>query len=269
MTTHELINKQIEDNQDTSHRRHLGGSEIGQSCERKLWYKFRHTKSQVHSGRILRLFNRGHEEEDRFCRWLRGAGITIYDRDPETGKQYMIEDCHGHFGGSLDGIATGFPEHPGEWLLVEMKTHGESSFKKLEKEGVLASKPIHFDQMQVYMRKWGLARACYIAVNKNNDELYIEFIDANAYLADQTLAKAWRIVGAQSPPERAFSSPNAMGSDFDGCKFCPFVGQCWSQEPYEPSCRNCVHGYPAADKAWGCSKGYEFGKVCQDYQENV
>lgn len=60
-------------------RFHLGGSQIGEKCLRKLVYSFRKATKPRFKGRMYRLFNRGHEEEYRFVRWLRGAGVEIQE----------------------------------------------------------------------------------------------------------------------------------------------------------------------------------------------
>jgi len=60
-------------------RGHLGASAIGGKCARKIWYQFRWYKEEAFSGRLLRLFNRGHEEEFRIVRWLRAMGLEVRD----------------------------------------------------------------------------------------------------------------------------------------------------------------------------------------------
>lgn len=60
-------------------RIYLGGSQIGGECARKVWYSFRGAYRVEHGGRLLRLFNRGHEEEHRVIRWLRAANVTVRD----------------------------------------------------------------------------------------------------------------------------------------------------------------------------------------------
>src|SRR5574344_3153084 len=53
-------------------RGYLGASSIGESCTRKLWYKFRFAKKeQIDDARLMRLFNRGHLEEARFIALLK------------------------------------------------------------------------------------------------------------------------------------------------------------------------------------------------------
>src|SRR6185436_20097818 len=85
------------------HRNHLGASELGEPCWRKLWYGFRWAKAQHFDGRMLRLFNVGHSAEPRFITYLRGIGFEVREFD-ENGKQFRISGANGHYGGSLDGM---------------------------------------------------------------------------------------------------------------------------------------------------------------------
>ena len=56
-------------------RGHLGGSLLGHHCERWLWLSFRWAVQESFPGRVLRLFRRGHNEEDIIIRDLRAIGI--------------------------------------------------------------------------------------------------------------------------------------------------------------------------------------------------
>ncbi len=60
-------------------RTHLGASEIGGKCARQAWYSFRWFGGKDFEGRMLRLFQRGHDEEHRIIRWLRAAGCEVQD----------------------------------------------------------------------------------------------------------------------------------------------------------------------------------------------
>ena len=60
-------------------RGHIGASALGNPCPRQVWYGFRWAYQEKHLGRMLRLFDRGHKEEDRFNRWLRMAGVEVRD----------------------------------------------------------------------------------------------------------------------------------------------------------------------------------------------
>lgn len=74
-----LIDKEVERRHglEKPFRAHLGGSIIGNSCMRAIWYSFRWAKRPVFQGRILRLFERGHKEEFRFVEYLQLLGIKV------------------------------------------------------------------------------------------------------------------------------------------------------------------------------------------------
>ena len=73
-------------------RPHLGASQIGEDCLRKLFYSFRHCSSPNFIGRMQRLFNTGKIEEDRVINDLRNIGVCVYDRDPSsTGNKFRIK----------------------------------------------------------------------------------------------------------------------------------------------------------------------------------
>lgn len=65
--------------EDRGGRRHLGASEIGARCARQAFYSFRWFYQVQHGGRILRLFDRGNQEEFRLVRWLRASGFEVRD----------------------------------------------------------------------------------------------------------------------------------------------------------------------------------------------
>ena len=80
-------------------RNYLGASQIGDECARKLWYSF-HWVALIHfPARILRLFQRGHNEEHQINKYLRDAGIDVYEVDEETGEQFGFKFAFGHGGG--------------------------------------------------------------------------------------------------------------------------------------------------------------------------
>ena len=228
-------------------RRHLGGSMIGRPCERELWYQFRWTKAGSHRGRMLRLFNRGHREEERFVGYLEKIGVKVRAFD-ENGQQWRILDVDGHFGGSLDGLATNVPMiDPNEEILLEFKTHNTKSFVGLRTDGVRRAKPSHWAQMQVYMYKRQLRLALYMAVNKNDDDLHCEWVLCEPEEGARLIEKAERIIRAPKPPLRISDSPMWFE-----CKFCDFKGPCHMGEPLRKSCRTCVNSEPVADGQWAC-----------------
>src|SRR6201996_7448819 len=84
-------------------RTHLGISEIGEECKRKLYYKFRWFEFEKFDGRMQRLFARGHREEERYINYLEGIGCKVYRFD-NNGKQFRVNGVMGHYGGSCDGV---------------------------------------------------------------------------------------------------------------------------------------------------------------------
>lgn len=292
----QLIDAAWEEDAESGFRPHLGGSMIGEKCERKLVYSFRWAKQPKHTGRLLRLFNRGHLEEFRFVAYLRRIGAEVREYSerlmyhPESDsyitaawdddshalasqcddvtelefhrnrakeqqrielKQWRILDVQGHFGGSLDGIACNVPGMPDldEEVLVEFKTHNEKSFIKLVREGVRATKPLHYAQMQIYMFKKGLRRALYMAVNKNDDDLYTEWVELDPMMGPQLIEKADRVIHAKTLPNRI-----AKHASWMDCKLCEFKDICHHGEPMLRHCRTCVHATPVEDGQWHCGK---------------
>lgn len=79
---------------DDGHRNHLGASLIGRECSRYLWYVFRWVYHKQFDGRMYRLFNRGHREEDRFCEWLRGIGCIVHTHNFAAKPLYYIAESN-------------------------------------------------------------------------------------------------------------------------------------------------------------------------------
>lgn len=236
--------------EETGFRHHLGASQIGDNCSRKLWFNFRHSKKVIHDARMVRLFNRGHAEEDRFIKMLESIGVTYFPTDPNTGKQYRLSHADGHFGGSCDGIGIGFPECPDEYVLGEFKTHGDKSFTDLIKKGVKLAKPLHYDQIVTYLFKGGFKKCFYMAVNKNTDELYTEWIYADDERAKYLLAKAEAIIHGEHVPDRVSES-----SAYFECRWCDYRALCFHKGVAEPhkSCRSCQYSKPAEGGTWFCN----------------
>ena len=113
--TVEAIFAAYESDNGDGFRPHLGASLIGKECERALWLDFRWAVRSKFGGRMLRLFETGQQEENRLIRNLRRIGVTVLDVDPKTGRQWRVQACGGHFGGSLDAAAIGVIEAPKSW----------------------------------------------------------------------------------------------------------------------------------------------------------
>lgn len=252
-------------------RSHMGASLIGGECSRSVWYSWHWVTRGNFSGRMLRLFNRGHMEEARFLAMLQMIGCKTANQD-ENGKQYRISAAGGHFGGSGDGMAYGLPDvNLGQVVLLEFKTHSEKSFEKLAGKGwsaylesiysgskgmfngagVKLAKPQHYTQMQLYMRKMGYAATLYAAVNKNTDEIYMELVLLNPEHADRYLDLAETLVEMPNPPARINRNPG-----YFLCKWCDHRPVCHNLGKLpDKNCRTCQFSTPVMGNGeWACKK---------------
>lgn len=256
-TVTKIFQKYVDRNGDWR-RPHLGASLIGTVCERSLWYTFRWCTNPNFSGRMLRLFDSGYQQEPRLVKDLRDVGVTVYELDPETGKQIHFEMFGGHYAGSCDAIAQGFEESKA-WHVLEFKTASTKSYSKISGSGVQIAKPLHFYQMQQYMSWAGLDRAYYLCVNKDNDEIYGERVHLNKDIPERLEQKAQRVIFAQSPGQ-----PISDNDKHPECRFCTHKGVCRGKLP-EVNCRTCAMVTPEENGTWTCK-----GRVlCLDEQKAV
>ena len=248
-TTVAKIYQAYENDAEEGNRPHLGASLIGHACERYLWLTFRWVDAKKFSGRMLRLFKAGNDFEPRIVAELRRIGIEIHDMTPD-GKQWRVSSLGGHFGGSMDGAAQGFPEAPKTWCVTEFKTHNAKSFAALIKDGVQKSKPQHYSQMQVYMGETGMDRAMYIAENKDTSELYCEWVHFDPVEYAKLKARAERVISANEPPLRCSNDPSWFV-----CKTCDFSENCHGEKAPAVNCRTCAHSTPEldSDARWSCA----------------
>lgn len=236
--------------QQPRHSRRIGGSVIGDECARRIWYAFRWAHPpERHEGRMLRLFETGHAYEDRLLADLARAGVHVFN------QQGAVSFCAGHGVAKIDAMASGVPEAPKTWHIVECKTCNDKSFKALKRDGVLVSKPTHYAQMQIYMMAFAQSRALYLAVNKNDDELYAERIEYDASYALGLAARAERIIRSDRPPAKLHDDPSSKSAWV--CNYCPARGLCHEQSWAERNCRTCLHAtaeMDGNDGRWSCQK---------------
>lgn len=250
-TVRAIDKREQEDHAAEERRGYLGASKLGAPCSRSLWYGFRWTKRIRFPSRVLRLFKRGHREEPVFEDMLRRIGVTFWERDPNTRKQWRVPFSNPHVGGHADGIGINLPDlGPDVYFLGEWKTHAEKSFKQVEKFGVARSHPTHFGQMQLYMHGLQLPVALYGAVNKNTDALHMELVDYDAEAAHKLVLRADLIVDAQEPPHRISDDPGWFE-----CKFCDYHDVCHMGAEAATNCRTCQHVRPLANgkREWICT----------------
>lgn len=225
-------------------RPHMGASILGHKCDRWIWLSFRWAAREKFSGRMLRLFRRGHAEEATILKDLDMIGIEFSKR-----QAHVNFGCH--VSGSADAIIeSGVPEAPTARHIAEFKTSNKKSFDDLEKNGVQKAKPQHWAQMQVYMHGTFIDRALYVAVCKDDDRLYTERVKYNKDVAEKLVARGKRLALEERMPP-----PISTDASWYECKFCPAHDLCHgSKMTKEVNCRTCAHSTPKEDSTWRCER---------------
>jgi len=228
-------------------REHFGLSQAGTECDRALWLNWRLAVIPKFPGRILRLFRRGHHEEYTVIDDLKAIGLKIEN----TGEDQRRVEASLFVQGSLDGIIKhGVPEAPKTEHILEIKTHNKKSFDELVKKGVQDSKPVHFIQMQCYMKLSRINRALYVAVCKDNDEIYTERVRLDSDLATHYIYRAKSISTAERIPDPINTDPS-----WYKCKMCDSWDMCHStRTTKEINCRTCIHSTPDEKRGWTCHR---------------
>ena len=228
-------------------RPHLGCSQLGHPCDRWLWLSFRWAVQPTFSGRILRLFRRGHNEEATVTNDLRAIGIDVR----HTGGAQSRVDFGAHVSGSIDGIIeSGVPEAPKARHVLEIKTHSKKSFDQLTKDGVQKAKPEHWLQMQLYMHGTEIDRALYVAVCKDDDRLYTERIHYEREAAQWAVERGHRITLSDRMPPPISTDPS-----WYQCKFCAAHEFCHETLTTKHiNCRTCCHSTAKPDNTWHCAR---------------
>ena len=170
-------------------RPYLAQSQIRASCSRALWYSFRWATQQP--------VRRAHAAPVRawsarravFIAELRAIGTTVHE-GRHRGNNSACSPAADIFAGTgrRSYRTAGSARHLA--CTGIQNAQRQKSFADLQKNGVAKSKPVHYAQMQVYMALTGMTRAMYLAVNKDNDELYSERVNADADEAKRLIEKS-------------------------------------------------------------------------------
>ena len=239
-------------------RTYLGASSIGHKCSRWLWYQFHHACREKFSPRLKRLFARGQREEAVFVHYLRRAGMTVWETQP-NGEQFGIIDFEGHFRGHMDGVG----QFPGEEpVVLEFKTYNRKRFESLIKYGVKMADPKYYAQLQVYIQGMTFKRGLFCAVNKETDDLWMEYVEFDEQAFNLLHQKVWNILNNENPPPPISTNPE----DFE-CRHCAARDICHYNQMADRNCRSCRFGEPAPDSAWICTKDRVFGTVCELWED--
>ena len=214
-------------------RDYLGGSRVGVECERALQYEF--TKTPVDpgkdlSGRIIRVFARGHWVESAMIKWLRTSGYGLVAGD-EHGKQFEFVAHDGYVKGHDDGFFAAGPEEFGPYpRLWECKGLMQKYYLPIVKHGLLEKSPTYYGQVQYYMQKFDLTAnpALYSVININTMEIYWEEIPFDPNYFDMLDAKVNRII--QSCLGGELLPRMNQNRDYFKCKMCSYRQRCFPNQ---------------------------------------
>jgi len=224
----------------------LGSSFIGEECLRQIWLEWRGFARGQFEGRMLRLFETGHLQEERIVADLRRAGFAVWDKR-EDGRQFEFVDQTGHFITKVDGVVKNVPESDKPHLL-EIKTHNKKSFDGLLKKGVRDAKPLHYAQVQISMALGGFTRALYVALCKDDEQFYVERVKEDKASQAKLQTKIGKLVEAQLRPAGISDDASSFG-----CKFCSMKAVCTKEALPLHHCRTCAMCSPGAEGKWVCN----------------
>lgn len=225
-----LINKAlVEKRASQPKRQYLGASMWGDPCDRKLAYQFHQTpidEGRGFSPEILRVFDMGHDCEDRVAEYVKLAGFDLVTHK-QDGSQFGFSAADGKLKGHIDGVIIMGPQIPGlEYpVLWENKGLNDKSWNDTVKKGVKVSKPLYYAQAQTYMAYMDLPKGCMFTIlNRNTGEMHAELIKFDARAAQVASDRAVRVIATASPLEMARCTNDSADLR---CKFCDFRIRCW------------------------------------------
>ena len=220
-------------------REYLGCSVLGGVCERAVQYetlammgKLPHTEFEP---RIRRIFERGHDAEDRAAQWLRGAGFLLVTEDPSGNGQFAVEFLDGRVRGHADGLLLLWS---GEGIcpiplpaLWECKCLGAKYWNKARKEHIKFSHPQYFAQMQLYMGGLRLDHGLITLINADTMELHHELVAFDQVTFAGLINRAERILAACDNHELL---PRCATTEAElVCRMCRRSTTCWSVSTWQ------------------------------------
>lgn len=221
---------QAENNKQTP-RDYLGGSRLGVECKRALWYEFHHTpkdEGREFPAKVIRIFDMGHDGEERVASYLRMAGFVLKTED-KSGKQFEFVTAKGLISGHTDGVIIGGPDVTTYPCLWENKCVKGSKWREAMKYGSKKSHTVYYAQCQVYMAYMGLTDnpALLTMLNRDTGEILYELIPFNAKDAQHYSDKGLEVVTALSVDQlpRVRTDPTHLP-----CKWCDYARTCFADQ---------------------------------------
>lgn len=279
---------------DDGNRSHLGASIIGNECARAVYFTFRWIKKPSFSGRMQRLFRRGHREELAFTEYLRGVGFKVTLNDPDYRLNYdkeknsyiitgpnedtlgLIEDVtntDSHIlraslagiklpqlrisdcGGHFGGSLDAILEFPSSYNIPGQFL-GEF---KTKGTGSGFNKLVDKGVAIAAPEHW--AQMCSYGYKRGIEYAIYFTVNKNDDDMHIEIVKLDHGLGADMIRKAesiitAERPPARISETITNfkCKWCDFKEECHNGAPIEKNCRSCHHAKPAANAQWYCGQ---------------
>lgn len=201
-------------------RRHIGCSQIGHPCDRKLWRDYHDPIAEEVDAQQRRIFRVGELHEI-----LVKEELELL-KDHLVIEKWQVPLKHLPLEGTADAI---LKINGGKRVLLEIKTMNDRSFKHFKTHGIYKSQLQYWIQCQAYMGMTRLPSAILLAANKNDQTLHHEVISYEESSFFSSLERAKRIKDAPLMPMGLTVLPKP---DFK-CTYCPYYTQCWTLKKEE------------------------------------
>lgn len=280
-----------EKRQDVLPRGHLGASQMGKSCMRQVWYGFRWAKLDRHTGRMLRLFRRGHNEEWNVVAGLLDAGAEVrmfsqrliwdssngcyfsapWDQELGPSDQDVSNDLTHHTNAEREGVEVKqwrFLDHLGHFggscdgMVRWPEMFGDDKWRLLEFK-------THNDKSFSNLTAKGVRSAkpehhfqtqIYMHYFDLKEVLYVAVCkssdDIHCEVLPYRAELALLLIDRAQELVSAINAPPRINDDPSWwvCRFCEFREICHYDHPPEKNCRSCLFARATADKQWTCEK---------------
>lgn len=247
--------------------RTISASVVGTECDAALAFTIRGFKEEDPTEWRRRVYDLGNIAEPMVITHMRSVGFNVMDKDPLTGKQWMLTSHEGHVKAYLDA-----------WLLwddgmepVEIKTMNPDRFKLFEKAmdkmgrvaGFKHAEPKYYDQVQLIMHLADQDSGILIAFNKSDARYKVVRVGRDDDRIAYILAKIERVLDgggirmAKDPTHdfRCYMCGHKNGACTD------MAGQA------KVGCQRCRHATPDVDKKWYCEKHKVLAPtLCEDFE---
>lgn len=217
-------------------------SDLGEQCERKIWYTFNQpNEGEIFNGSTLFKFSYGDTLEDKVLYLAKEAGHRVEN------EQSRVEQLYPESGvtlsGRIDAVIDG--------VLVDVKSTSSYGYKKYTTEGLTTSNDTfgYLWQLSGYYHKFSdsLDECGFVWIDKQNGHINYQAIVP--YSNEEVDNEVERITNIIRSPEvsgipRLPSKPEGKSGNEvldTKCSYCQFKEHCWSVGEGGPGLRTFIY----------------------------